>query len=42
MIPKTAKLRAAHPTNHLEKNTQMYIKGLGFELISSFEDLSRF
>ena len=37
MIPKTAKLRIARPTDNLEKITEMYITGLGFKLLSSFE-----
>jgi catechol 2,3-dioxygenase-like lactoylglutathione lyase family enzyme len=37
MIPKTAKLRVARPTDNLAKITDMYVNGLGFKLLGSFE-----
>ena len=37
MIPKSAKLRIARPTDNLEDITQMYVKGLGFKLLGTFE-----
>ena len=33
MIPKTAKMRVARPTDNLSEITQMYVNGLGFELL---------
>ena len=42
MIPKTAILRIARPTDNLEKITEMYISGLGFKLIGSFKDHNDF
>lgn len=38
MIPKTAILRIARPTDNLSKITDMYIKGLGFVLLGEFQD----
>ncbi len=37
MIPKSAKLRVARPTDNLAKITEMYLNGLGFKLLASFE-----
>jgi catechol 2,3-dioxygenase-like lactoylglutathione lyase family enzyme len=37
MIPKTAKMRVARPTDNLAKITDMYINGLGFKLLGRFE-----
>lgn len=37
MIPKTAKMRVARPTDNLAKITDMYVNGLGFKLLGSFE-----
>lgn len=37
MIPKTAKLRVARPTDNLAAITEMYVNGLGFKLLGSFE-----
>lgn len=37
MIPKTAKLRVARPTDNLAKITDMYVQGLGFQLLGRFE-----
>jgi len=42
MIPKTTKMRVARPTDNLEKITEMYINGLGFRLLGSFEDHNGF
>ena len=42
MIPQTAKLRVARPTDNLDKITKMYVDGLGFKLIGSFEDHNGF
>ncbi|CAM3869093.1 hypothetical protein [Parendozoicomonas haliclonae] len=42
MIPKTAKLRVARPTDNLAKATEMYVNGLGFKLLGSFEDHNGF
>ncbi len=36
MVPKSAKLRIARPTDNLEKITEMYVNGLGFELLGKF------
>ncbi len=41
MIPKSAKLRVARPTDNLDQLTKMYVDGLGFELIGSFKDQMR-
>lgn len=38
MIPRHAVLRIARPTDHLQRVAQMYIEGLGFELLGKFED----
>lgn len=37
MIPRSAKLRVARPTDNLASITDMYVKGLGFELLGTFE-----
>lgn len=37
MIPQSAKLRIARPTDNLEQITRMYIDGLGFVLLGAFE-----
>ena len=37
MIPKSAKLRIARPTDNLAKISDMYVKGLGFSLLGTFE-----
>lgn len=37
MIPKSAKLRIARPTDNLAAVTEMYVNGLGFKLLGSFE-----
>ena len=37
MIPKSAKLRVARPTDNLAQITQMYVNGLGFELLGEFK-----
>jgi hypothetical protein len=37
MIPKAAKLRVARPTDQLAAVTAMYVNGLGFKLLGSFE-----
>lgn len=42
MIPKTVKMRVARPTDNLAKITDMYVNGLGFELLGSFEGLNGF
>lgn len=42
MIPKTVKLRVARPTDNLAKITEMYVNGLGFKLLGSFEDHNGF
>ncbi|NAW64279.1 VOC family protein [Photobacterium halotolerans] len=42
MIPKSAKLRVARPTDNLAKITKMYVNGLGFKLLGSFEDHNGF
>lgn len=42
MLPKSAKLRIARPTDNLKAIADMYIKGLGFELLGSFEDHNGF
>ena len=36
MIPKTAKMRVARPTDNLSDITKMYVNGLGFELLGEF------
>lgn len=38
MIPKDAILRVARSTDHLPEIAEMYIAGLGFELIGEFHD----
>lgn len=42
MIPKSAILRVARPTDNLAKITEMYVKGLGFKLLGAFEGHSDF
>jgi prolyl oligopeptidase len=42
MIPKSATLRVARPTDNLVRVTQMYMKGLGFKLLGSFADHNGF
>ncbi|WP_330926740.1 VOC family protein [Candidatus Sororendozoicomonas aggregata] len=42
MIPKTAKMRVARPTDNLSEITQMYVNGLGFELLGDFVDHNGF
>jgi hypothetical protein len=42
MVNRETKLRIARPTDNLEKITQMYISGLGFKLLGSFENHSGF
>ncbi len=37
MIPKSAKLRVARPTDNLAAVSKMYVDGLGFELLGTFE-----
>ena len=37
MIPKSATLRVARPTDNLAEITEMYVNGLGFKLLGSFE-----
>ena len=36
MIPKAAKMRVARPTDNLSDITQMYVNGLGFDLLGEF------
>lgn len=38
MIPKSAVLRIARATDNLKEITQIYLDGLGFKLLGSFED----
>lgn len=42
MIPKSATLRVARPTDNLAKITDMYVNGLGFKLLGSFEEHNGF
>ncbi|MCF7807059.1 MAG: VOC family protein [Candidatus Marinimicrobia bacterium] len=42
MIPKTATMRIARPTDNLPAITKMYMDGLGFTLLGSFEDHAGF
>lgn len=42
MIPKSATLRIARPTDNLKQITQMYMEGLGFKLLGTFEDHNGF
>lgn len=42
MIPKEAKIRITRPTDNLEKITEMYVNGLGFKLLGSFEEHNGF
>ena len=38
MIPRSAKLRIARPTDNLDAIARMYVDGLGFELLGGFRD----
>lgn len=38
MVPKSAVLRVARPTDNLARITDMYVRGLGFERLGQFED----
>lgn len=38
MIDKATKVRIARPTDNLQQITEMYVAGLGFEVIGRFED----
>ncbi|HEY9135212.1 MAG TPA: hypothetical protein VIM85_05415 [Pseudomonadales bacterium] len=38
MLPKNTVLRIARPTDQLAKIAQMYIDGLGFEILGQFQD----
>jgi len=42
MIPTSAILRIARPTDNLKQITQMYMDGLGFKLLGSFEQHNDF
>ncbi|AAW87730.1 prolyl endopeptidase [Aliivibrio fischeri ES114] len=42
MIPQTSKMRVARPTDNLHKITEMYVNGLGFQLLGTFEDHNGF
>lgn len=42
MLPKTSKMRVARPTDNLKEITDMYIRGLGFNLLGSFTDHNGF
>jgi len=42
MITKETKIRIARPTDNLAAISQMYIDGLGFKLLGSFEDHNGF
>lgn len=42
MIPKDSTLRVTRPTDNLNKITQMYIEGLGFNLLGCFENHNGF
>ena len=42
MIPKSAKLRVARPTDNLYQVTKMYVEGLGFKLLGNFENHNGF
>jgi len=42
MIPKSTKLRVARPTDNLPEITNMYINGLGFQLLGIFDDHNGF
>lgn len=42
MIPKSSKIRMARPTDNLDLVSQMYIKGLGFEILARFENHQEF
>ncbi|MGD8426546.1 MAG: VOC family protein [Balneolaceae bacterium] len=41
-MDKTTVLRIARPTDNLEELAQMYVDGLGFEILSSFKDHAGF
>lgn len=42
MIPKSTTLRIARPTDNLKQITLMYVDGLGFKLLGTFEDHNGF
>lgn len=42
MIPTSAKLRVARATDNLTEVTNMYVNGLGFQLLGSFDDHNGF
>ena len=42
MITKETIIRIARPTDNLDAISQMYVDGLGFKLLSSFEDHNGF
>jgi len=42
MTPKSATLRITRPTDNLKAISKMYIDGLGFKLLGSFEDHNGF
>ena len=42
MIPKHATLRIVRLTDHLDEIAKMYIEGLGFELLGSFDNTGDF
>ena len=42
MIPKSSIMRVARPTDKLEQITSMYTRGLGFEILFSFENHNGF
>ena len=41
-IPKSAVMRVARPTDHLEQVSRMYMEGLGFERLGEFNDHAGF
>jgi hypothetical protein len=42
MIPRETKIRIARPTDNLAVISKMYIDGLGFQLLGSFDDHNGF
>ncbi len=42
MIPTTAIMRVARPTDNLAEITRMYVEGLGFKLLGEFKDHNGF